>query len=336
MYQCPFLSPRINAIRPLRNRVLPALGRTFVALSLVILPVAWAVPGSPRAVAQDQSPTEPSSGQQSSEQQNDAGPGKADPIALSPAPSVYPLDVAVDEGGTFYVADRKLHGVWKWSDGQLGVLFEGSPKFRTPLNAAYSIAIDRDGSVLVGDSATREVYRFQDGKPTPITGGKIGIPIDLAVSSDGTIYVADLELRQLVKIPPGTGEVEVVAKVNPRGVFIDAQDRVWVVSQDKTQLLIVAEDGSTEAVVGERIFEFPHQVVVNAAGEAFVSDGYKAAVWKVTKGNPPELFFSGAPLDNPVGLTLHDDQVVVVDPRAAKVFQFDASGKPTTLFEIAR
>jgi len=249
---------------------------------------------------------------------------------------IYPLDIAVDNQGVAYVVDRNMHGVWKWEADQLSVFFEGSAKFRTPLNAPRCIAVDPAGNVLVGDSATRDIYRVTEGKAEPITGGKIGIPMDLAVKADGTIYVADAELRTLFRIPAGTKEVEKVADVNPRGVFVDSQQQVWVVSQNEQQLQIVADSGESQVVVDSRVFEFPHQVVVNSAGEAFVSDGYKKAIWKVKQGSAPEIWFEGAPLDNPVGMALVNDQVVVVDPRARKVFRFDEQNKPQVWFEIAR
>lgn len=257
--------------------------------------------------------------------------------AVAPPPTVYPLDIAVGSDGTAYVADRQLHGVWRWNEGKLAPLFEGSSKYRTPLNAAYSVALDFDGTVLVADSATRDIYRIgSDGKPVAITGGKIGIPVDIAVKRDGTIYVADLELRKLMRIPAGTQDVEHVADVNPRGVFVDGQDQVWVVSQNKEQLLIVSDSGEKQVIVDHRVFGFPHQVVVNSAGEAFVSDGYKKAIWKVVRGSEPTIWFEGPPLDNPVGIALFNDLPVVVDPRARKAIQFDPDGKPQVWFEISR
>lgn len=251
--------------------------------------------------------------------------------------SVYPFDIAISADGDAYVVDPNMHGVWQWKDDQLNVFFEGSAKYRTPLNAARAIAMHPDGTLLVGDSATREIYKVSEGgKAEPITGGKIGTPIDIACKSDGTIYVADLELRNLVRIPPGSGDVEVVAQVNPRGVYVDWKDRVWVVSQNPEQLLMVSDDGKTEAVVANRTFEFPHQVVVNSAGTAFVTDGYKKAIWKVVPGKAPEIFFEGPPLDNPVGISMVHDKLIVVDSRAKKVFRWNDQDKPEVWFEIKR
>lgn len=259
---------------------------------------------------------------------------KAPQAAGGTAAAVYPLDTVVDKDGTAYVVDRNLPGVWRRKDDQVEVFVRGSKRYREPLNAARSIAIDQSGKILVGDSSTREIYRIDDdGKPQPLTGGAIGIPMDIAVRADGTLMVADLETRALIRVSADGKEVKQVAKVNPRGVFVDGQDRVWVVSQDAQQLQIVSDDGKSKAVVDKKTFDFPHQVVVNSRGEAFVSDGYKKAIWKVVEGSAPEVVVSGPPLDNPVGLALVDDEVVITDPRARQVFRLK-DGKCEPWFEI--
>lgn len=250
------------------------------------------------------------------------------------AVSVYPLDTVVGEDGSAYVVDRNLPGVWRRKDDKVEVYVQGSKRYREPLNAPRSLALDKSGKLLVGDSSTREIYRIDDDqKPQPLTGGAIGIPMDIAVRADGSLMVADLETRALLRVSADGKEVKQVAKVNPRGVFVDSQDRVWVVSQDPQQLQIVSDDGKSQAIVDKRTFEFPHQVVVNSRGEAFVSDGYKKAVWKVVEGSAPEIIVSGAPLDNPVGLALVDDEVVITDPRARQVFRLK-EGKCEPWFAI--
>lgn len=259
------------------------------------------------------------------------------PIAVKPPASmpVYPLDSVVNKQGIAFTVDRNLPGIWRWQDGKLSVFIKGSKKFREPLNAIRCIALDHEGKLLVGDTSTRDVYRISDdGKATPITGGEIGTPMDIAVKSDGTIYVADLELRKLMRIPAGSSKVEQVADVNPRGVFVDSENKLWVVSQNEQQLLIVSDSGETETVVAKRIFEFPHQVVVNSKGEAFVSDGYKKAIWKVVRGQEPVILIQGSPLDNPVGLELFEDQVIVTDPRAAKVMKLTPENKLELWYEV--
>jgi DNA-binding beta-propeller fold protein YncE len=250
---------------------------------------------------------------------------------------LYPVDVAVNEEGEAFVVDRNLPGVWKWANGSLSVFYQGSPKYRTPLNAPRCVAFDVDGTLLVGDTATMDIYRVAGpGKAEPITGGQIGTPMDIAVARDGTIYVADLLLRKLLKIPSGKKKVEEVADVNPRGVFVDNQQRVWVVSQNAQQLQRVNQDGSVEVLVDKRIFQFPHQLAVASSGEALVTDGYGKAIWKVVEGQPPQIVVQGGPLAGPVGITLMDETPVIVDPQVRKVFQLNDQGVLEEWFEVKR
>ncbi|MBC8869010.1 MAG: NHL repeat-containing protein [Planctomycetes bacterium] len=245
----------------------------------------------------------------------------------------YPLSIAVAESGKLYIADRNLPGVWRVDGSDLSTLFKGSKRFRTPLNAVRCVALDGNGSVLAGDSATREVYRLgEDGKPIPLTDGGIGIPMGIAVDSKGQLLVSDLELHRIWKVPGEGGKPALLAEVPaPRGVCIDGDDNLWVVSHGKDQVVRVSPDGKVEAIVEGRPFQFPHTIVLDQDKTAYVCDGYARAIWKVPQGGKPTKWISGEPLVNPVGLARHHDGLLVVDPRANAVFEIDATGKPTKL-----
>src|ERR1700722_17828018 len=159
----------------------------------------------------------------------------------------YPLKPAAAEHGPVYVADLRLPGILVVKDGKIDTYFAASKKLGTPLCRIRSLAIDRDGKVLAGDSSTREVYRFdQAGKPTPLIKGAqagIGIPMAIAVDSKGNIFVADLEAQAIWKIPPKGGPAEEFAHVPaPCGMAIDDNDVLWVVSRSKPQLFRVSPD----------------------------------------------------------------------------------------------
>lgn len=243
------------------------------------------------------------------------------------ATKVYPLDGVVDSSGAAWIVDRNKPGVWKYESQQLKLEVEGSNTFRKPLNAVRCLAVSPTGELALGDPATREVYRKDSsGQWKGTLNGVVGIPVDLAFLSDGTLLIADLERRVLWKqSTPGTNP-EVLAKVNPRGVFVDHADRIWVVSQDEQQLVRVSKDGQIEPVITRRTFDFPHQVVVNKQDQIWVSDGYRKGIWSWKAGEEPKLIVSGAPLQNPVGLFLVDDQPVVVDPHAQAVFKLTDGG----------
>ena len=251
---------------------------------------------------------------------------------------VYPLDVSVTaDAKTLYLVDRKLPGLWKaGADGKLAVFFQASKKFRTPLNAVRCIAADGKGGLLVGDSGTREVYRFSaDGKSTPLTKGGIGIAMGIAVNAKGTIFVSDLELQRIWTVPAAGGEPKEFAVLPaPRGMTFDKKGQLWVVSGGpRNQLVKIAADGKLTPVVKDRTFVYPNDVAVSADGTAFVSDGYADCIWKVSADGKTSKWVSGKPLDNPVGLDWQGTTLLVVDSRAGKLFSItpDAKLAPVSL-----
>src|SRR4029453_5747268 len=187
-----------------------------------------------------------------------AGVGKA-------AEPLYLLGIAADSAGKVFLADRELPGVWQLADGKLSLYFQGSKKFRTPLNAVRCLAIDQQGKLLAGDSATREVYRFGDDKmPVPLSQGGIGIPMSIGALKSGDLLVADLEVHRIFKVPAAGGQPTVFAEVPaPRALTIDKDDRVWVVSHGKDQVLRSTAEGKFEIAVSGRPFEFPSAIVVD-------------------------------------------------------------------------
>lgn len=251
---------------------------------------------------------------------------------------VYPLGAAVDKDGTLFVVDLKMHGVWKVADGKVSPFFKGSKKFRTPLNAARCITIDNDGNILVGDTSTREIYRFDnDGKPQPVIKTKTGIgtPMGMAVAKDGTIFVSDLEVRRIWKVRPEGGEPEEFAAVPaPRGLTFDGDGNLYVVSVSKDHSLIrLKPDAKVEIVVKGHQFQFPHDVVLDKDKNAYVSDGYGKCVWKVTPDGEAKKWATYESFNNPVGLAWRGENLLIVDPRAKAIFQADGEGKVTKLGE---
>lgn len=249
----------------------------------------------------------------------------------TPATLRYPVDVSAGDNA-LYVADLKLPGVWKIADGKAEILVQGQKRFRTPLNAIRCIAHSPAG-LLLGDSATTTVYKLQDNKPVPAHTGRIGIPMAIAVTPDAQVLVADLELHRIWTFPLEGGPAKEFARVPaPRGLTVDAEGRVWVVSHGKDQLIRLSPDGaSREVVVSGRPFKFPHHVVVDAEGTAFVADGYRKTIWRIPSGEKPEELVRGEPLKNPVGLALDGERLIVVDSHAKSILAIDKAGAITAI-----
>ena len=164
----------------------------------------------------------------------------------------------------------------------------------------------------------------------PFVHGEIGNPLDIAVDKAGDIFVSDLELHRIVKVAKAGGPAKEFAKVQaPRGLCMDADENLWVISGRK--LLKISPAGEMTTVVEDGTFNYPHTVAVGADKTAYVCDGYEKCVWKVAMGGKPEKLVSGEPFVNPVGMRLVGDKLWVVDPRAKALFQITLDGKLTSV-----
>lgn len=258
-------------------------------------------------------------------------------VAVAQETWQYPLDAAVSADGTYFIADRKLPGIWKLKDGQNTILYQGTKKFRTPMNAVRCVHVAPDGTLYAGDSATREVYSVSPtGEIKALTNGSIGIPTAIAVV-DGTVYVTDLELQRIWKFPsaglPITQQPTEFAVVGGcRGMFVDEKGFIWVLSSLAPQLRKYTGDGKFETIVSDLVFEFPHQVYVTTDGTAYVTDGYAKAIWKMAPGGQPEKWVSGEPFVNPIGIRQQGADFIVCDSRANSLFKVTPDGKVEKIF----
>ena len=240
----------------------------------------------------------------------------------------YPLAVVQTANQVTYVADRNLPGIWKIEGGQASVYFQGSKKFRTPLNAVRCLALDAQGTLYAGDTSTREIYKFDaEGKPQPMTKGYIGIPMGIVVDSKGNLFVADLERQCVFQVTPA-GEVSEFVKIQgPRGIAIDKQDRLWVLTNTGDSLVRFAPDKTKEVLVSGTPFQFTNQIVVDEASNAYFCDGYAHAVVMLAPGGQPKNLAIGEPLNHPVGITLVGKQIMVADPHAKSIFSLSTEGE---------
>jgi hypothetical protein len=267
--------------------------------------------------------------------------GQLGALGAAAAEVQYPLALAVSDEGTIFLADRNLPGVWRVEQGEVELYFAGSKQFRTPLNAIRCLAIDRDGRLLAGDSATRQIYRFNDmGQPEPLARplgalklGPLGIPMAIAVNGQNEIFATDLEFHCIWKLGPQGGEPTKFAELEaPIGICVDEEDHVWAVSRLDGQLRRFAPDGEgAEIMVEGRPFDFPHNVALDSEGRAYVVDGYGRTVWRVTPGEEPEKWFTHDRLVNPVDIKRAGEQMLVVDPRAKAIFDVAPDGTATVI-----
>ena len=251
-----------------------------------------------------------------------------DPLPnLAPA---YPLAVAV-KGGDVYTVDLDLPGVWKTSDAT--VLFaEGTKLLRKPMNRPRCVVMHPAKGILVGDTATREIYWIESegAEPKPLTNGYLGVVMALVVSPDGkTIYAGDAEKRATFKLPVEGGKPELVARVNARGLAFDADGKLWAVTPDAAAVKrIDVASGEVEDIVTGRPFQYPNGLCW-AGDHGYVTDGYGKCIWKFTPDGKTEKWHEGDPLVGPVGIAITDTSLFVADPKQKQVYEFDRESKAT-------
>jgi len=190
----------------------------------------------------------------------------------------YPTGVAVDSSGTIYVADnfsiKKIA-----TDGTISIL-AGNPAqsgsadgtgSSARFNSACAIALDSTGNIYVTDQYNNTIRKItQSGLVTTIagqagiSGSKDGIgnaalfnqPLGIAVSSTGTIYVAD-SLNSTIRAISQSGVVTTYAGTAGKSGFID---------------------GSTSSA----LFEGPIGLAIDSIGNLYVADSALCTIRKIS------------------------------------------------------
>ena len=255
----------------------------------------------------------------------------------TPAKVTYPRDVAVDSDALL-VVDLDLPGIWRIAGDEQTLYVRGTKFLRKPMNRPWCVVPHPAGGILVGDSATREIYAFpepgEDGEPLasdsgkPLNDGYVGVPMALAVSPDGkTIYVGDAEKRAVFSLPIEGGKPELVARVNARGLSFDDDGNLWAVTPDAEAVYrIDVTSKKADAIVKERPYQFPGGLTWSG-DEGFVSDVYGKSIWRFTADGKTEKWFDGDELSKPVGLASDAKFVYVTDADKKQTFQIDRKTK---------
>jgi sugar lactone lactonase YvrE len=138
-----------------------------------------------------------------------------------------PTGVAVDSAGNLYIADRANNRVRKVSGGVIttvagngaaGFSGDSGPASGAQLRGPYDVAIDSAGSLYIADSGNHRVRKVSSGVITtvagngtagfsgdngPATSAQLNGPSNLAIDSDGALYIADSGNQRIRKVSNG-------------------------------------------------------------------------------------------------------------------------------------
>lgn len=161
------------------------------------------------------------------------------------------------------------------------------------------------------DTQTIELYPANAKKPKQsgsITDG-LDQPINDAVDSSGTLYVANNGNSTVTEYPLGSSSPSVTLStqlVNPNGVAVDSAGTVYVTSgayvgQCYVLVFPKGANSPSEQING---FQLPVGLAVDKKGDLFVGDAVANAVWEVPKGQTTPKNLNLSSIDDPVGVAI--------------------------------
>ena len=255
---------------------------------------------------------------------------------------------------------------------------DGSPAFRDSAPAAFSdpfgIAVTVEGIVYVADAGENNRIRkiAPDGTVTTFAGGSEGFadgtataasfntPSGLALSKDGTVFVADTGNNRIRKITP-EGKVSTIAgdgtagyadgpaaqaKFNgPIGIAVDPRGNIFVADTYNDRIRLITTDGQVSTVAGHgtpgyadgdrnvALFDSPCGIITNANdGSLIVADTGNDRLRKITsEGNVTTLTITDE-LSSPLGLAFsHDSFLYVTELDRSRIIQIAPDGTARTV-----
>ncbi|MFD7132835.1 serine/threonine protein kinase [Streptomyces sp. NPDC059894] len=235
----------------------------------------------------------------------------------------FPAALAVDADGGVLIADEMNHRVRRIDssgvittvagDGCRGGDGDGGPAGSARLDAPCALAVDRAGTLYIGEAGTPRVRRVggdgvistvvdASGRSGAADAGEAFLPAGLAADASGQLYVADPvgrrvlllgadgTLRVLAGPPRGSAGAAAVDWNAPCAVAVDAQGavyvadmtghRVWRLSDGVARVIAgpalpagVAADG-TDETAADGPLAYPCGLAVDPAGRLLVADNF--------------------------------------------------------------
>ncbi|MEU4994834.1 NHL repeat-containing protein [Streptomyces sp. NPDC021622] len=283
------------------------------------------------------------------------GFGGDDGLAIEAALNA-PTRIALDSDGNLYIADSGNNRVRR-VDAQTQTITtvaghyhgdyfagDGGPAVEAYLVRPNGVAVDSEGNLFIADTKNNRVRRVDAATQTittvagngnegyggddgPAVEAALNFPRDVAVDSEGNLYIADQWNRRVRRVDAATQTITTVAGDGssgfagddgpavkarldrPTGVAVDSEGNLYIADTENHRvrrvdavtetITTVAGDG-TEAFAGdggpavEAALDTPGDVVVGSGGSLYIADTDNNRIRKV-EGVPAPARFSVSP-----------------------------------------
>jgi sugar lactone lactonase YvrE len=251
-----------------------------------------------------------------------------------------PSAVAVDNGGTVYVADTANHTIRKLTPGGVVTTFAGTPGTNgtgaNQFSFPQGIALDSFGNVYVADTWNHAIRKITSGGAVSVFAGQPGIsgtnngsgtaarfnsPQAVTVDAAGNVYVCDTG-NQLIRIVTPGGSVSTVA-----GVALGV--------------------GSANGPISVARFNQPSGIGVDSGGNIYVADFWNYSIRRIAAGvvttiagtdtnaGSADGINGNARFRGPSGLAVTGTSLYVTDSANGTVRRLAASGANWTVSTLS-
>ncbi|KUL55364.1 hypothetical protein ADL22_00230 [Streptomyces sp. NRRL F-4489] len=213
--------------------------------------------------------------------------------------------------------------------GQAGFTGDNGPAVAAQSKSPYGIAVDSTGTVYFSDYGNHRVRKITtDGKVSTVAGNgsagprgdngpaasaQLNYPREVAVDSEGAVYIADDQNHRVRKVTPdgkistvagtgtagfsGDGGPATAARLNrPFGVAVDSTGALYIAEYGNHRVRKVTADGNISTVAGTTSagsngdggpavsaqLNRPYGVAVDGAGVLYITEDGSHRVRKVT------------------------------------------------------
>lgn len=172
-----------------------------------------------------------------------------------PGALVKPINITIDEDGLRYVTDTDREQIIVFDSRDRFVKAIGKPGQFKPIDIAvagnrlYVTDIMHHRVVVIDRQSGDELFEFGQAGSEP---GQLFHPTNLAIGSDGTIYVTDTSNFRVQQFEPDGEFVREIGALGttfghfarPKGITLDRDDNIYVVDAAFQNIQILAPDGA--------------------------------------------------------------------------------------------